>query len=163
MLLSCLLRTLRRSVQFSRLEGSIELKLLSLNMQRVQYDNRFKSSVISLYQAGKGQALIAKPLNINQSMVSRWINKFKTTGSVTALNTGAPPRKISYRDDISIKRLIKKNPFLSSKEIKETLNLNVDSSTIRRHAIKLGLKSYQAIKKPMLTKNHMKKRYVIFK
>lgn len=132
-------------------------------MQRVKYDNSFKSNVISLYQAGKSQSDISKSLKINKSMVSRWIHKFNTTGNVTTLRNGGPPRKLSDRDDIQIKKLIKKNPFISSKEILKTLNLNVDSSTIRRHAIKLGLKSYKACSKPMLTKKHMKKRFVIFK
>lgn len=115
---------------------------------------------LSLYQAGKSQSDISKSLKINKSMVSRWIHKFC---HVTTLRSGGPPRKLSNRDDIQIKKLIKKDPFISSKEILKTLNLNVDSSTIRRHAIKLGLKSYKACSKPMLTKKHMKKRFVIFK
>lgn len=127
-------------------------------MKRVQYDNSFKSTVISLWNAGQNQIDIANHLKINKSMVSRWIQNYKTIGTVVKPNTGAPPRKISEREDRQIKILIKKKPFITSKEIVKSLNLNVDSSTVRKHIIKLGLKSYRAVKKPMLTKKHMKKR-----
>lgn len=77
-------------------------------MKGVQYDNSFKSSVISLWKAGQNQVDIANHLKINKSMVSRWIQNYKTIGTVVKPNPGAPPRKISDRDDRQIKILIKK-------------------------------------------------------
>lgn len=129
-------------------------------MQRRKYCEAFKLNAITHYNAGKSQAEIANLLNVSKSMVSKWINLYKDKGTVVNNNPGGRPRKTTLRDDRNIKKIIKKNPFVSSKKIVSELGLSVDASTVRRRARECGLKSYTASKKPLLTKRHAKKRYV---
>lgn len=127
-------------------------------MQRRKYCEAFKLNAIRHYNRGKSQAEIANLLKISKSMVSKWIKLYKVKGTVVNINPGGRPRKTSLRDDRNIKRIIRKNPFISSKKIVSELSLSVDASTVRRRSREAGLKSYTAAKKPLLTKRHVKKR-----
>ena len=54
-------------------------------------------------------------------------------------------------------RCVKKNPFISSKQISD-LNINIDSSRIRKILIKDNLKAHGARKVPMLLKKNIQQR-----
>lgn len=51
-----------------------------------------------------------------------------------------------------------KNPFLSSKDLKNTLQATVSSRTIRNRLIKKDLKAYSVRKVPLLSKKNIVKR-----
>ena len=58
-----------------------------------------------------------------------------------------------------MKKVIEKNPMLTSKEIKTKLKLQISLRSIRRILLEeLELKSYVAAKKPLLTKSKKQKR-----
>lgn len=128
-------------------------------MARAYYGAAFKSKIIEFFNNGESQISIARKLNINKSIVSRLISKFKATGTVQSANVGGRPRKTSRRTDKKIVRLFKQDPFISSKKIVEELNLNISSSTVRKRALENSLKSYMPSKKPILTKKHLQKRF----
>ena len=59
-------------------------------------------------------------------------------------------------------KIIREDPSQSSKELADTININriepISSSIVRRNLCKLGLRSYSARKKPLLTRKMRKKR-----
>ena len=130
-------------------------------MTRVQYGEDIKIKIIDYFKNGESQISIAKRLNINKSIISRLIKKYKSTGSVKTIKSGGRPRKTNLRADKQIVRLMKQNPFLSSKKVVEDLNLNISASTVRKRALENGLRSFRPSKKPILTKKHLKKRLVL--
>lgn len=130
-------------------------------MTRTRYGKAFKLKIIELFNKGKSQINIAKQLNINKSIVSRLISKYKATGKVEEPNTGGRPRKTTERTDQRIARLVKKTPFILSKNIVYQLKLNISSSTVRKRLLEKNLRSFMPSKKPMLTKKHLKKRFVL--
>lgn len=127
-------------------------------MARVQYNDDIKIKIINFFKNGESQISIAKRLKINKSIISRLIKKYKSTGSVKTIKSGGRPRKTNLRTDEQIIRVMKKNPFLSSKKVVEELDLNISSSAVRKRAIEKGLRSFRPSKKPILTKKHLKKR-----
>ena len=129
-------------------------------MTRTRYGAAFKLKIIELFNNGKSQISIANQLNINKSIVSRLLKKYKATGKVEETNIGGRPRKTCERTDQKIVRLVKKNPFISSKYIANELDLDISSSTVRKRLLEKNLRSFMPSKKPMLTKKHLKKRFV---
>lgn len=128
-------------------------------MTRIRYGTDFKLKIVELFNKGQTQASIARNLSINKSIVSRLIKKYKSTGTVEEANRGGRPRKTSHRTDRKIIRLIKKKPFISSKDVVGELNLNISSSTVRKRSLENNFRSFMPSKKPILTKKHLKKRF----
>lgn len=130
-------------------------------MARVQYKEDFKMKIINFFKNGESQISIAKRLKINKSIISQLIKKYKSTGSVKTTKSGGRPRKTNLRTDKQIIRLMKKNPFLSSKKVVEELNLNISSSAVKKRTLENGLRSFRPSKKPIFTKKHLKKSLVL--
>lgn len=128
-------------------------------MARNKYCDALKTKIINDFKDGITQSSIAKKYNINRSIISRLIKKYNATRAIKTLNLGSRPRKTTHRIDTKICNLIEKNPFITSKEVVKSLNLSVDSSTIRRRLLENNLKSYRPVNKPMLTNVHQLKRY----
>lgn len=127
-------------------------------MARNKFSDSFKIKIIEEYKSGYSQYSLAQKYNINKSVISRLVNKYITTGNVSTLHLGGRPRKTTQRTDMRICALIKKDPFITSKEIVNTLNLSVHDSTVRKRALENNLRSYRPAKKPMLTRKHLQKR-----
>lgn len=66
---------------------------------------------------------------------------------------GGAPRKTDERTDRHIIQIVQKYPFKSSKTISNELNLNIDSSTVRRRALEAGFRSYRPAKKHCSLRN----------
>ena len=96
-----------------------------------------KTNVVRLHGMGKSQKDIAEIYSINQSPVSRIL------GAITSLmtNRSGRPRKTTKKTDSLISREVKKNPFISAREIKNSTPLlqNVSERTIR-HRLSKDLK-----------------------
>ena len=89
-------------------------------------------------------------LGMSKTMVEnavKWIPKDETRGRKP---------KIAPTVKRSIIRCVKKDPFITSKQIKNDLNIEVDTSTIRKTLISEGLKARSARKVPLLSKRNIK-------
>lgn len=67
-------------------------------------------------------------------------------------------RTTTQRDDQNIIRLAKKDPLMSSRKIKQDLNLSTSAVTIRRRLTEAGLRANSPRKVPLLKKVHVRKR-----
>lgn len=116
------------------------------NMAREKFGHNLKSEIINDFLGGMKQAEIAKNFKINVSCICRLIKKYRQTGEVKTKHLGGRPRKTSTRTDREIVKMIKKDPFISSKTIVTSLKLNIHHSTVRRRAVENNLKSYRPAK-----------------
>ncbi|KAL3252099.1 hypothetical protein MRX96_054912 [Rhipicephalus microplus] len=68
------------------------------------------------------------------------------------------PRKTTEEEDALIKAAVVKDPFSTTKKIKEEPVLSLSLSDIRRRLRGAGLKSHVAARMPLLTSEHGRKR-----
>lgn len=66
--------------------------------------------------------------------------------------------KTSQKMDRRIVNMVKKDPFISSSEIKQNLNLDIDASNVRRRLLRNNLYARAPRKVPLLTKKNVQKR-----
>lgn len=112
------------------------------------YSDDIKQKIADIYQSGKSQKYISELFEIEKSVISRIIQRFKIRNTVkTAARTG---KTNSYYDN-SMVRLVKQDPYISSNQIKIDLNLNLSARTISRRLVDHGLLSRRPNKKPMLS------------
>jgi predicted HTH transcriptional regulator len=71
-----------------------------------------------------------------------YLIRYRETGEVERKDGSRGKRKTSERDDNAIVRLAKRQRFITRKEIKETLHLNVSKITIGRRLNEQGLFNY---------------------
>lgn len=117
-----------------------------------------RNRIISEYTNGLSQKDISAKYGIHKSTISRTISRFKNTGSAVVVHRGGRKPKTSPRQDALIIRNIKKNPFISSRRLVETLNLPITGRAVRYRAVRAGLMSRRPAKKPLISKKNMNKR-----
>lgn len=121
-----------------------------------------RASIIALYNEGLSYREIGERFNCSKKKVFNAILHFKNNGTTQELQRKLRPRKTSILDDRLIVRLSKKDPFASSKQIattlRETLQLNISSRTIRRRLQEAGLNGRMARKTPKVSTKNLKKR-----
>ena len=109
---------------------------------------------VALKREGLSQRAIARRFEVSQSVVQRCLARYGATGSFNARKRPNRNRVTSVRTDMMIRRLVKKNPTVSSTEIRSALPTTdvVSTRTIRRRlSNEMGLKSYKAAAKPLLS------------
>ena len=127
-------------------------------MARNKYSDQLREKIITDFNNGESVTYIGKKFDIHHSVISRIISRFRSSGSLTTVHKGGRPRKTSDRDDKAIIRLIKKDPFVSSKSIATQLSSNVTPRTIQRRAVEGGLKSFRSAKKPFISRKNRQAR-----
>ena len=75
-------------------------------MARNKYNTEFKNKIMQLYNDGDSQQSIADKFDINKSVISRIISRYRTCGNTKTLHGGGRPRLTSNRDDKAIIQLI---------------------------------------------------------
>ena len=112
----------------------------------------------------KTQREIAQELGISQKSVSRILRRYMATNSLEtsrATNCGRN-EKLSARSKKMIVRMSTKNPQLSVSQIKFECGAiveNVSRRTVNRVLTRAGLRSYRAVKRPVITPSHRVKRF----
>lgn len=121
-----------------------------------------RSRIIQFYKQGVKQCVIAKNLLLTESTVSRIIKRFCATGNVVPIKNTGRPRKTIARVDRKIINISENAPFTSSSKIKgileESGGIRISDRTIRRRLVEGGLRSYKAVKKPLLRKKNVSAR-----
>lgn len=101
---------------------------------------------------------IAEKYKISKTSVEKLCKKFEKTQQIGNIPGRGRNRATTKREDTLIVRQIKIKPDTSSSEIKEQLNLNVSTKTIRRRLRENNFQSRVSIRKPMISAKNKKKR-----
>lgn len=125
---------------------------------RKEISLQVRKLIIEDHQSGLSFAKIAEKYKISKSGAEKVCKKFETSHQITNLPGRGRKRATNYRQDALIVRQTKVKSNISSSEIKDQLNLNVSTKTIRRRLHEKGLSSRVSIKKPMITLKNKKKR-----
>ena len=98
-----------------------------------QISKASKSNVILLKQEGYKNVEISKRLKLSEASVSRMLQRNKQNLSLSPLKRSGTPRTTTPRTDCKIKQLCQKQPFISSSEIKRSMQelISVTTRTIR--------------------------------
>jgi transposase len=122
-----------------------------------------RERVIALSQhTSKSNREIARDVRISEKAVRNILKLFNETGSTLSRRSQCGrKRKLTKREEDSIIRESKKNPRLSSSQLKKACGYvgeMVSTSTIRKILLKGGRKAYRPLKRPKLTPRHRQKR-----
>ena len=129
---------------------------LHLVMARVpEADRRL---IIELSQKGHSQRAIGALVNRPLKTVNRIVQAFRYEGRIHDAPRGAPPRATTEDDDRCIIAAVVEDPFLSAREIREELQLDVSDVTVRRRLRSAGLHSAMAAQKPLLSHSNKEAR-----
>lgn len=93
---------------------------------------QIRNLIIQDREKGIGWAKIAEKYLVSKTAVRKICQKFKTTQQISNLPGRGRKRSKTAREDTLIVRQIKKKTDTASSEIKDQLNLNVSTKTIRR-------------------------------
>ena len=119
-----------------------------------QISKASKSNVILLKQEGYKNVEISKRLKLSEASVSRILQRNKQNFSLSPLKRSGRPRTTTPRTDCKIKQLCQKQPFISSSEVKRSMQelISVTTRTIRNRMHKdFKLPTRKPLKKPLIT------------
>lgn len=116
-----------------------------------KYPEILKKKIVDDYNAGLSRKALAAKYNICYSTIWRITKLSNTTASLKTIHAGGRLRRTSIKEDRRIAREIKKDPFISSRNIRESLSLEISTRTICRRAVESGLKAYRQAKKPFIS------------
>ena len=119
-----------------------------------QISKASKSNVILLKQEGYKNVEISKRLKLSEASVSGILQRNKQNLSLSPLKRSGRPRTTTPRTDCKIKQLCQKQPFISSSEIKRSMQelISVTTRTIRNRMHKdFKLPARKPLKKPLIT------------
>lgn len=127
-------------------------------MAQDKFGKPLRDRVVHLYNRGMSQKDISELLEIHKSSVSRIIKQFRTTGSVEVFHRGGNNTKTTPRQDAKLLRTVQRDPFLSSPQLKEELNLPISVRSIQRRILNHGLRARRPAKKPLVSEVNRQKR-----
>jgi len=116
-------------------------------------------SMIIIVEKEKGTTLrqLAKKFNFSHEGVWKIIEKVKKTGTAKNIPWSGRPRTTSVRDDRKLIRMVKVNPKISARELKESLNFPVAEQTIRNRLNEARFFGRRARNKPQINQKKSKK------
>lgn len=126
-----------------------KIKEISLDLRQLIVDD---------HKNGLSYNKIAKKYKKSKATIQTVIRKFKNHQTIENMPRTGRPRKTSLRDDNRIIKEIKKEPTLSSKNIKEMCNLDVSVSTIQRRIRAAGFYGSHMKKKPFISEKNRHRR-----
>ena len=147
----------------------------SVKRKAEQRSNSVKVAALQMKKANVKTKDICQELDIPKNTFNDWLRAAKAAGTWSDVpgevsrpaprkkepGTG-PKRKITDQTKLKMKRLVKKDPFLTAKEIKTKItDLRDITPQWVNHVLSkdLGLKSFVAPKKPVLNENQIEYRY----
>ena len=151
------------------------LLLSTLNMRSKELSLSVKQAIIRLKNLNKPIREIAKTLGVAKSTVWNILKKKERTGELSNTKRPGRPRKTTVVDDRRIISLVKKNPFTTVGQIKNTLQevgVCVSKSTIKRRLHQSEYRGFTTRCKPLVSlknrktrlefaKQHLKKAFTV--
>ena len=103
-------------------------------------------------------AEIANELGRPRRTVSNFLQRTRERGSIENLPRAGRPRKLSDSDVRLLVRDAEKESRVPFRELANINNFNVSEQTIRRRLREEGIRKWRAVGRPLLTREHAKKR-----
>ena len=99
-----------------------------------------RAQTIALHQFGMNVSKISKQLNVSRKYVMNAIERYNKYGEFKDLKRSGRPKKLSYRDERHLRRLVKGKNRLSTAKLKADLRpapskTDLRSSTVNLHEI----------------------------
>lgn len=110
-----------------------------------------RAQIVSLYRHEVKQREIASIMNRPLSTINRICQAFRDDGRLWNLPRGHRQRATDSAKDLLIVQAAKEIPFITARQIKDSLNLSASMSTIRRRLHEKGLRSRVPPQKPALS------------
>lgn len=121
-----------------------------------------RTRIIREFKNGTKQSDIARQFHVSRQVVSALIKRFNIRGVVSDKKKCGRPRKTTARQDRTIVKIVMKDPFKSSNQIKTVLKAqgldNISARSIRRRLVDAKLFSRRPAKKPLLSLKNRKAR-----
>lgn len=116
--------------------------------------------VIGMWNAGMSMRQIANQLGHHHSSISRLIRKHHETNDVKDRSRTGRPRSTHPREDRSLYRLVRRNPFATSTDLKRAWlpGRRLSLRTVRNRLHSAGYSARRPIKRPLLTRQHKEAR-----
>ncbi|KAG5857000.1 hypothetical protein ANANG_G00013880 [Anguilla anguilla] len=111
-----------------------------------------KQAIMKLKNEKKSIRDIAEKLGVSKSTVWYIVKKQERTGELSNSKRSGRPRKTTVSDDKRILSIVKKKPFSTAEQIKNTLQdvgVDVSKSTIRRRLHQHNFKWFTSRCKPL--------------
>mgnify|MGYP002715355238 CR=1 FL=1 len=137
------------------------LLLSTLNMRSKELSLSVKQAIIRLKKQNKPIREIAKTLGVAKSTVWNILKKKERTGELSNTKRPGRPRKTTVVDDRRILSLVKKTPFTTVGQIKNTLQevgVCVSKSTIKRRLHQSEYRGFTTRCKPLVSLKNRKAR-----
>lgn len=129
-------------------------------MPRLSHDQRVQ--IITLVDEGYTYAQLAQRFNCRKATVVDLVRKFRQTNSVEDLPKSGRRRASTERQDRYLVRLCTGNPLAPSRHLRhqwrDATDVAVSAVTVRRRLNEVGIHSYIAPRKPLLTARHRRTR-----
>lgn len=115
-----------------------------------------KETAIIMYQDGFSQKYICKLFGVNQSTISRLVQKYENSSSVKRSIGSGRPEKLNRAEKLRLKRCIQKNPDFTARQIlnKTDLYWKISRHTLKRYHCSIGLYCRVARKTSIISKKH---------
>lgn len=118
--------------------------------------------ILNMKEDGKTITVISKELRCSRKMIYNALKHMEEYESYNNKIRKERPRKTTAREDREIIKMSKNNPFFNSndirKKMREDLNVEISSSSIRRRLIQNNLKGRIARQKPLISNRNLKRR-----
>ena len=125
-----------------------------------------RESIVALKAAGIGQNEIARQLGIAKSSVSKILKQSRDEGTTAIRPRTGRPRKVTRRLQSLMRRSINVNPHQTANQLKASIPelREVSVTTVKRvlHD-RLKLPARRALRKPLMTRSHLRKRIAFCK
>ena len=105
-------------------------------------------------------AKIAKKFRKTHTTISRAFARMKKRGGPHRKKGSGRKKSTNKNQDKRLVVLQKRDPFASTRQLKNDLDLSCSTKTISRRLSKAGLKSYYTVKKPWISEKNRRKRLV---
>lgn len=129
-------------------------------MARRRISEAQRWQIIGMHSTGMSYKAIGRQLGYHYTVISRLVRKHAATQDVKDRSRSGRPSVTTQREDRSLGRLVRRNPFAASTCLKQQWlpGRNLSARTVRNRLKAAGLRSRRVIKRPMLDDRHRRDR-----
>ena len=142
--------------------GSVYRTTMEQQAQRRRLSAEDMARGVGMLLGGSSQREVAGALGVSQSVVSRFWNRYQTTGTVTPRHSGGHPRVTTQREDRYLLVQSRRSPFHNATQLQHDLQNasgnRVSTQTVRRRLHDGGLHSRAPAIRVPLTRQHKQAR-----